>query len=70
MTWNISTVEDLPPRDLDLKSDREFRPVKTIAEKCCDVDNDVVITMVMIMTIILIAMMMMIAMIDTAGNIY
>ena len=69
MTWNISTVEDLPPRDLDLKSDREFRPVKTIAEKCCDVDNDVVITRVMIVMVILIVMMMVIAMIDDAGNI-
>ena len=69
MTWNISTVEHLGLRDLDLKSDRELLSVKTIAESCCDVDNGVVITRVMIMTIILIAMMMMIAMIDAAGNI-
>ena len=61
MTWNISTVEHLPLRDLDLKSDRGFRPVKTIAENCGDVENEVVITMVMVMTIILIAMMMVIA---------
>ena len=74
MTRNISTIEHLPLRDLDLKSDREFRPVKTIAvktiaENCGDVENDVVITMVMVMTIILIFMMMMTVMIDDAGNI-
>ena len=69
VTRNISTIEHLPLRDLDLKGDREFRPFKTIAENCGDVENDVVITMVMVMTIILIFMMMMTVMIDDAGNI-
>ena len=42
MTWNISTVEHLPPRDLDLKSDREFRQLKQLQKNvvmltiCCD----------------------------------